>query len=440
MNTASKLFLVRRLKKNLYKMSFEEISLHHNERIGEMGRFVKENSPFYREALKDIENFSVRSFPEMDKKMMMENFDAINTAGLKKEELMEFALRREGNNTMDLFSGEYSVGMSSGTSGNRGLTVLSRDEMEHYSCLLWARNGIPENIRKKNVFFALRINSPAFMEVKRFGVKIIYVDYTHPARDLVKKINSEKLNILAGPPSLLSMIAKEKRNIGHEIDCVISYAEVLEDNIRQYLEQEFRAPVVQIYQGSEGFIGTTCREGRLHINEDVVQVDLEELSDSEDDARRVIVTDLYRSTQPVLNYHLNDLVEPGDRSCPCGSSFMTIRKIHGRMDDIFILKGPEKERRYLFPDYVRRAIITASQKISDYQAIQHDIDHIELRLVLEPGPDIDLIRARVEKNLRYRANRVGGKLGELEFTDKPPMPNPGSGKMIRVVRDFSEEI
>jgi hypothetical protein len=45
-----------------------------------------------------------------------------------------------------LFAGRYSVGLSSGTSGNKGLTVLSPAEREAYGCLLFARNGIPDQI------------------------------------------------------------------------------------------------------------------------------------------------------------------------------------------------------------------------------------------------------------------------------------------------------
>ncbi len=440
MNIASRLLLVRKLKKSLYETTHEELLEHQSERLQIMGKFAKENSSFYSESLKDIERFKPDSFPEMNKEMMMREFDRINTRGLIKKELLKFTTEREAKNSMDLFRDEYSVGMSSGTSGNRGLTVLSKDEMAKYSSLLWARNGIPEGIRKKHVLFALRINSPAFMEVRKFGVKIIYVDYTHPVKDLISKINIEKLNILAGPPSLLSLISREVGSIDHKIDCLISYAEVLTDDVKQNLEGVFKAPVVQIYQGSEGFIGTTCREGNLHINEDVLFIQLEEIEGSDDETRKVVVTDLYRTTQPIFRYQLNDLVEPGGNNCHCGSSFRTIKKVHGRTDDIFLLRGKGGERKYLFPDYVRRALITASDEIEDYQVLQHDTNTIEIRLVTSPGSNITGIRKKVIENLSLRAKRIECELGHVTFSDEPPSRNPRSGKMIRVVRMFKEEI
>ena len=97
------------------------------------------------------------------------------------------------------------------------------------------------------------------MEPRSFGAKMVYVDYTHPPEKLIELINSRKLNIIAGPPSLLSMLGSLQSKIKHKIDALISYAEVLDDKNKQNLETVFGVPVVQIYQGSEGFIGSTCR-------------------------------------------------------------------------------------------------------------------------------------------------------------------------------------
>jgi putative adenylate-forming enzyme len=320
----------------------------------------------------------------MDKTIMMHHFDELNTAGLQKHKLIEFQFGQEKEGTLKLYQGKYSVGVSSGTSGNKGLTVLSAQERAMYSCLLWARNGIPNYVKSRKVLFALRTNNPAFMEVQSFGIQLVYVDYTHPVQDLIKLINGKKLNIIAGPPSLLSMIARHSKSIKHLIEAVISYAEVLTDEVRGELEKSFCAPVVQIYQGSEGFIGSSCRLGQLHLNEDVIKVELEDMPDNIGEAKNVILTDLYRTTQPIIRYRLNDILEISTKPCACGSCFRVIERIHGRADDIFHLKNPGAETRYLFPDYVQRAIIHASDDILEYQAIQHSIDSIELRRLKKP--------------------------------------------------------
>ena len=149
-----------------------------------------------------------------------------------------------------------------------------------------------------------------------------------------------------------------------------------------------------------------------------------------------MVTDLYRTTQPVIRYALNDILELSPERCSCGSCFQVISRIHGRSDDIFHLKGPGGQVRYLFPDYVQRAIIHASDEIVEYQAIQHSIDAIEVRLVLKDGADGPAIEQAVRANLAGWAEKVGGKPGVITFTGALPECNPVSRKFIRVVRKF----
>jgi putative adenylate-forming enzyme len=372
----------------------------------------------------------------MDKNEMMTHFDEVNTAGLRKDQLIEFRIKQEKAGTLYLYQSKFSVGLSSGTSGNRGLTVLSKDEIARYSCVLWARSGIPRSVRKRRVLFALRTNNPVFMSVVNFGVKLVYVDYTRPVEELMELINREELNILAGPPSLLVMIAQHRGSIAHRIDAIVSYAEVLTDEARSSLKQAFSAPVVQIYQGAEGFIASTCRKGKLHLNEDIVLVELEEAGDTIGNARKVVITDLYRTTQPIIRYSLNDILEISGEQCECGSCFRVVERIHGRADDIFHLRGPTGETRYLFPDYVQRSIIYASDAILQYQAIQHSIDSIEIRLLLKEGADSSAIERAILDNLKRWAEKAGGELGEVRFSREPLKWNPLSKKLIRVMREF----
>jgi phenylacetate-coenzyme A ligase PaaK-like adenylate-forming protein len=101
-----------------------------------------------------------------------------------------------------------------------------------------------------------------------------------------------------------------------------------------------------------------------------------------------------------------------------------------------LLKGAAGETRYLFPDYVRRSINQASDAILEYQAVQHTMDTIEIRLVLETGADRAAIEEAVRDNLLRRAEAIRGRLDNIHFSDKAPERNPRSRKLIRVVRSF----
>lgn len=436
MNILNGLWGVYCLNKQFYHWDVVALRKHQEKRLTEILSQAQNNSPFYHKLLSGHNKLTLSAFPMMDKAAMMNHFDEINTVGLRKNELIEFQLRQEKEGTLNLYQGRYSVGVSSGTSGNKGLTVLSKNEREGYSLLLWVRNGIPRHIKERKVLFTLRTNNPAFMEVQRFGIQLVYADYTRQPEELIKLINSKNLNILAGPPSLLSLIARQRALINHPIEAVISYAEVLTDEIKSELEKAFGVPVVQIYQGSEGFIASSCRMGNLHLNEDVILVELENTEDRLGNAKNVILTDLYRTTQPIIRYALNDILEINPKPCTCGSCFRVIERIHGRADDVFLLKEPGGEIRYLFPDYVQKAIIHSSDAILEYQAIQQSIDSIEVRLILKNDADRPAIEKAIKENLEGRAKNIGGVLGKVVFTDKLPERNPRSRKLIRVIRAF----
>lgn len=312
----------------------------------------------------------------INRSMMMEHFNEINTANLDRDTLVQFRIEMEKNGSGEYYDGRFSVGLSSGTTGSRLLTVLSKGEREMYNCLLWARSGIPDHVRTYRVLFALRTYNPAFTEVSVFGVKMIYVDYFQPVEELVRLINEKQLNIIAGPPSLLLMIAGQNNSIDHPLDVIVSYAEVLDENTQVILQRCFQAPVVQIYQGAEGFIGTSCRDGNLHVNEDVLII--EPIEDPAMGPTKVILTDLYRQTQPIIRYLLDDVLELSTTTCSCGSAFRVIKRIHGRADEVFVLFDREGRPRYLFPDYVCRAINQSSDAILEYQAIQHTPDRMEI--------------------------------------------------------------
>ncbi len=371
--------------------------------------------------------------PLMDKALMMGEFDRINTAGLHRDELVAFRIEQERRGTTELFRGRYAVGLSSGTSGNKVLTVLSPRERARYAALLWARSGIPHDLAQPRVLFALRTNNPAFTAVTTLGVELVYVDYFVGVDELVRLVNDRRLNVLAGPPSVLTTLAEHHDRLTSPIAAVVSYAEELDDPARTRLAAAFRAPVVELYQGAEGMLAFTCQAGSLHLNEDVTLLELLDAGDQLGAARRAVVTDLYRRTQPFVRYQLHDLIELAPGPCGCGSVFRRIRRVHGRADSILHLRAPDGGVVPLMPDYVRRSVNQASDDVHEYQVIQWGPDDIEVRLRLAAGADEAAIEAAIRRNLASWASRAGGQVPALRFTGTPPQPDATSHKLVRVL-------
>lgn len=399
-------------------------------------QILSDKSPYYHRLRAQGWDGHFNSLPYLSKRELIEHFDEVNTAGLKKEELFKFALDQERGQQTGLYRGKYSVGLSSGTSGTRLPTILAANERWQYGSLLFGRSGIPDHVQKPRVLFLMRVNNPAYMEVKFFGVTLIYSDYTTPPEALVNLINQNQLNVLAGPPSMLGLLARMRDRLQVRIEALISYAEVLDDTTHNQLCRDFNAPLSQIYQGAEGFIASTCRKGNLHLNEDVVFVETLDAGDATSKARRVVVTDLYRTTLPFIRYQLDDILEISNTPCSCGSCFRVVERIHGRADDVFFLYGKDGQIRYLFPDYVVRSINQASEDILEFQAIQHSPGQMEICLEITPGADRELIEKQICANLSFWATKLNGDLGEIVFSESLPERNPNSHKLIRVKRNY----
>jgi putative adenylate-forming enzyme len=102
-------------------------------------RYVQANSPFYRELWANQLLAQWRQFPIIDKTAMMEHFDHLNTAGIRKEEAMEVALEAERTRNFLPRIGKVTVGLSSGTSGSRGLFLVSEREQAAWAGMMLAK-------------------------------------------------------------------------------------------------------------------------------------------------------------------------------------------------------------------------------------------------------------------------------------------------------------
>ena len=179
---------------------------------------------------------------------------------------------------------------------------------------------------------------------------------------------------------------------------IISVAEVLTNEDCEYLKKVFNQKYIfQIYQCTEGFLGYTCECGLLHINEDVIYMEKEYI----DDKRFMpIVTDFVRTTQPIIRYRLNDILIESGKKCSCGSPFMVVEKIEGRMDDIFLFDGEDKEVN-VFPDFISRCIIYVPG-IREYKVYQKSKSEIIVY--------VDNLDSKVKTRIIEEFNRLADKM------------------------------
>jgi putative adenylate-forming enzyme len=404
--------------------------------------FAYKNSPYFHNHYKGFDLRDVWSLPITNKKLMMENLSDYNTIGFKKHDMINFCLEIEKTHNYGRRFHGYNLAMSSGTSGNRGIVLTSPQEEKYLQAALFARFPLPRILKIKWAFI-LRVSTPAF-NVSKFGQRMTYISQLNTLENIKDQLEELNPNILSAPPSMLHILAKEVNasRLNLKPKRIVSYAEVLSPEVKVEIEQTFGVKVHQIYQGSEGPIAMSCRHGNLHINEDLMYVQTLDFDGKPaypgETCYKMIITDLNKRSQPIIRFELDDSVIISDSSCRCGSSFRIIEKILGRTDDLYwAQRADNDDLQCIFPDYIRRAIITSSDKIEDYQAIQEDYNSILIRIFVKAeNSDKGQIIYNISKNVKNVFDSYKCIEPDIKVLFEKPVRNPNSNKLIRIIRDF----
>ncbi len=423
--------------------SEERIRKYQTRKARQLVRFANAHSDFFRNHHSGCDLDDVWSLPTVNKKIMMENLTGYNTVGLTRDEILDFCLEVEKTRDFSRRLKGLNIGMSSGTSGNKGVEIVTRAEENYMKAALFARFPFPKK-QKVNLAFILRVSAPAF-SLGILGHKLTYISQLSPIEEIRMKLGELNPNVISAPPSMLKILAREveKNNLAIRPKQIVSYAEVLYPDVRTYLERVFGCRVHEIYKCTEGPIAVSCRYGSLHINEDLVAVQALNLDGSPappgQPCQKLIVTDLHKRSQPIIRYELNDIITISKEKCRCGSSFRVIENIQGRADDVFWAKNINTgEWQYIFPDYISRAIITASEDIEEYQVIQNSPEEVWVRIQLrdeisrEEFTGEQAVRKSIENVFAsYECHRP-----EVTILYENPRVNVNSNKLMRIHRAF----
>ena len=259
--------------------------------------------------------------------------------------------------------------------------------------------------------------------------------------------------ILACTPSYAMHIADTAIEMGLDpardfnLRAGIHGAEPFSDNFRRDLERKLGYRVLDIYGLTETMgpgVAIECWEQQgLHIAEDHFYPEIinpetgEVLPDGE--WGELVITTLDREASPVVRYRTRDITRIIPGECPCGRTHRRIDRIHGRTDDMLIIRGVN-----VFPSQIEDVMKTFPEMSSWYQ-IEVDTDHRSLDIVTlkaEPNPDVDLdsiadidrLQKRISAALKA-ALSVGVKVKLVE-----PKSIPRSeGKAKRIV-DLRKEL
>mgnify|MGYP001034746917 CR=1 FL=1 len=332
-------------------------------------------SPFYRQNAQ--KNLPLQDYPIINKALFMENFDRINTQNIKLKDAFQIAVTAENSRDFSPTINNITVGLSSGTSGNRGIFLATEKERAQWVAAVLDR-VIGISFKKRNVAFFLRANSNLYESVKSKILQFEFFDLLDSIETHIERLNNLQADIIVAPPSMLLELAVHF-SIGKLVVNpikIISVAEVLYPEDKKFLEITFKQKIHQVYQCTEGFLASTCKEGILHFNEDFLIIEKKYLDDSKS-RFHPIITDLMRYSQPIVRFELNDIILEKSK-CSCGQNSMAIEQIEGRSDDVLCFETEKGNKVNIYPDFFRRAIILSDDSIQDYQVVKRKENQIEL--------------------------------------------------------------
>ena len=110
----------------------------------------------------------------------------------------------------------------------------------------------------------------------------------------------------------------------------------------------------------------------LHLFED--QVLLEVVDDeyrpvpAGEPGSRLLITNLFNRTQPLIRYELNDLLTVSPDPCPCGRPFPLLKSVEGRSDDVLEMPATEGGTIKVHP-LTLRSPLAGIAALSEYRIV-----------------------------------------------------------------------
>lgn len=361
MNYVKMLLDLWRLKRN-EKKTAEGMKRTQSEKLQKVLLHAWDHSAFYRRRFETagitrekLVRLPLSVFPTINKKILMEHFDELVTVpDVKQAELRKFDATE--SMAQKTFRG-YHVIHSSGSTGKPGYFIY--DEAAWSQMLsgiirgaLWGMT-MPQIIR-------LLIKRPRILYIAAtdgryggamavgdgidsVGAKRMYLDINTPLSEWVNNIRAFRPNILIGYPSALKILGElaEEGEVEMEAVRVISCGEPLNPGLRRFLEQIFKAEVVNLYGASESLVlgVETGREDGMLLFDDMNVIEVKN--------GRMYLTSLYNFAQPLIRYEITDRLILKESFS--GSPFSRAEILLGREEDMLWFEDGNGNRDFLHP-------------------------------------------------------------------------------------------
>lgn len=270
-------------------------------------------------------------FPITEPVAMRADYGRWNSLGLTHGECVALADAAERGD----YTGEIAAGWSTGTSGGaRGLFLTTTSERADYIGQSLARLLPPGALlRRQRIGLHLRASNALYTDVRGRRIGLAHFPLDAPINATAEALARYDPTILIAPPHRLIALAQQGAKLP-ALTHLFYGSEPMSRAERQLVGESLGLIPQPIWQASEGFLGSSCPQGRLHLNEHALAIELEPVAGTQ--GFRPIITDLHRRSQPIVRLRGDDFIELDARgTCPCGYAGHTIWPVTGRVGDLW---------------------------------------------------------------------------------------------------------
>jgi phenylacetate-CoA ligase len=129
----------------------------------------------------------------------------------------------------------------------------------------------------------------------------------------------------------------------------------------------------------------------------------------------------------VLRYRTRDRTILTEEPCPCGSPFVRMVKVHGRTDDMIVVRGEN-----VFPSQIEGILLSIEGLTANYQIVvdreAKQLDSVEV--VVEAAPHTD--HASLQREAEEKIRETIGLRAEISILPPGVLPR-SEGKAKRVI-------
>jgi phenylacetate-coenzyme A ligase PaaK-like adenylate-forming protein len=392
----------------------EAIRRLQHARLRKLLRYVLRKSSFYRNYYGDhgitednIRGVALQDLPAIDKPLVMEHFDdLVCDPAIRRSEVEDFL--GDPSNRNRHYKQAYQVVQSSGSTGAVGIYVYNAHGWSVLRALTMrriARLGIHPFRKPRVVYLAAIDGHYAGLRLvqshPRLCVKTRVLSINSPEKDLVQSLNTFQPDMLSGYASGIYLMAQEqlKGNLHIAISKAICSGDTLTPSMRNTIREAFNIEPTNLYAASESVsIAAECSErDGLHLFNDwhcceLVNQALEPVPVGQPGA--LLLTNLYNYTQPLIRYHMNDVLTLREEPCPCGLALPRINGVEGRREEFLWFKKPGGANEFIHPIVLVEFYVPGLQA---FQFIQTSADtlHMKARITGDKNTVLPAIHNRM---------------------------------------------